>query len=49
MPEWYGEFISKLNKGRISPNKSDNANGEVHRDRNKQRSNKPSACIIAPK
>lgn len=21
MPEWYGEFISKINKGRVSPNK----------------------------
>ena len=29
MPEWYGEFISKLNKGRISPNKGKTKSDEA--------------------
>ena len=31
MPEWYGSFISKINKGRISPNKGKTKSEEAKR------------------
>jgi hypothetical protein len=31
MPEWYGEFISNINKGRISPNKGKTKSEEAKR------------------
>jgi hypothetical protein len=31
MPEWYGEFISNINKGRVSPNKGKTKSDEAKR------------------